>query len=105
MPSKDITAATQITGKQSLDYSGGERIDAQNAAKNIDQHGTHTLVAQQNFKGVRYLLRICAAAHIQKVGRHAARVFDDVHGGHGQPGAVDQAGNIAIELDVIQVVF
>src|SRR6266481_529008 len=46
-----------------------------------------------------------AAAHIQKICRRAARVLDDVHGGHGQAGAIDHAGHAAIELDVVQAVL
>ena len=44
-----------------------------------------------------------AAADVQEVGRRAARVLDDVHGGHGQPGAVDHAADVAVELDVVEV--
>ena len=40
-----------------------------------------------------------AAADIQEVGRLAAKQLDDIHGGHRQPGAVDHAADIAIQLD------
>ena len=30
-------------------------------------------------------------------------MLDDVHGGHGQAGAVDQASDVALELDVIEI--
>ena len=33
----------------------------------------------------------------------AAVMLDDVHRGHGEAGAVDEAGDVAVELDVIQV--
>ena len=42
------------------------------------------------------------AADVQKVGRLAAVQLGDVHGGHGQPGAVDHAADLAIQLDVAQ---
>ncbi len=51
------------------------------------------------------MLRGRAAAHIQKICRRAARVLDDVHGSHGQAGAIDHAGHAAIELDVVQAVL
>ena len=88
-----------------FDHASGERIDAQDAAENIDQDGLHILVAEQNFEGVRDLLGIGAAADIEKVRGHAAGVLDDVHGRHGQAGAVDHAADVAVELDVVQAVL
>ena len=43
-----------------------------------------------------------AAAHVQEVGRLAAVQLDEVHRAHRQPGAVDQAADIAVQLDVAQ---
>ena len=40
-----------------------------------------------------------AAADIQKVGGLAAEQLDDIHTGHRQPGAVDHAADVAVELD------
>ena len=88
-----------------FDDSGGQSIDAQDTAENIDQNGFHVFVAEQNFEGVRDLLSIRSAAYIEKVCRHASRVFDDVHGGHGEPGAIHHAAHAAIELDVVQAVL
>ena len=51
------------------------------------------------------LLLVGAAAHVQEVGRRATRVLNDVHGGHRQAGAVDHAGDVAVELDVVQGVL
>ncbi len=63
------------------------------------------LVAEQDFKRVRDLLLVGATAHVEEVRRHAARELDDVHGRHGQPGAVHHAADVAVELDVIQSVL
>ena len=51
------------------------------------------------------LLFIRAAAYVEEVGRHSACVFDDVHGRHGQARAVHHAADVAVELDVVQVVL
>src|SRR5208282_1927660 len=88
-----------------LDHASSQHVDARNAAKDIDEHGAHALVAQQNFKRVRDLVGAGAAAYVQKVGGQAARIFDDVHGGHRQAGAVHHAAHAAVELDVVEVVF
>src|SRR6185312_8184212 len=45
-----------------------------------------------------------AAAHVQEVGWLRSVKLDDVHGCHGQAGAIDHAANLAIQLDVGKIV-
>ena len=45
-----------------------------------------------------------AAADVEEVRGLAAVELDDVHGRHGEPGAVDHAGDVAVELDVVELV-
>ena len=45
--------------------------------------------------------RAGTATDIQEVGRLRAGEFDDIHGGHGQTGAVDHVTDIAIQVDVV----
>src|SRR5580658_2414832 len=89
----------------SLHDASRQRIHAQNAAKNIDQHGLHAFVAEQNFKCMSDLLGIGAAAYIEKVRRHAASILDDIHRSHRQPSTIHHAAHAAVELDVVQAVF
>jgi hypothetical protein len=51
------------------------------------------------------LFRIGPAADIEEIRGAATRVFDDVHGGHGETRAIHHAGDVAIELDVVQTEF
>src|SRR6202453_1935310 len=83
----------------------GQSVDAQDAAEDVDEDGLHVLVGEQDLEGVLDLLLVGAPAHVEEVGRRAAGVLDDVHGRHGQTGAVDHAGDVAIELDVIEGVL
>ena len=46
-----------------------------------------------------------AAADIEKIGRLGAIKLDDVHGRHGEAGAVHHAADIAVEGDVGEVEF
>ena len=46
-----------------------------------------------------------AAADVEEVGRLAAVELDDVHGRHGEAGAVDHAADVAVELDVVEAVL
>jgi hypothetical protein len=81
------------------------RIAAQNAAENIDQYCLHGLIGEQDAEGVFDLLGIRAAADVQKIGRTSAGVFHDIHGAHGEAGAVHHAGHVAVELDVVETEF
>ena len=47
----------------------------------------------------------CATAHVEEVGWFTTVVLDDVHGCHGETGAVDKACDVAIETNVVEVVF
>ena len=60
------------------------------------------LSPKQDAKGLGDLLDVRAAAHVQKVRRLAAVQLDQVHGAHGQAGSVDQAADVAVQLDVAQ---
>ena len=58
--------------------------------------------AEQDAEALEHLVLVGAAADVEEVGRLAAVVLDQVHRAHGQPGAVDQAGDVAVEADVAQ---
>ena len=58
-----------------------------------------------DLEGRRHLLLGGAAADVEEVGGLAAVELDDVHRRHGQAGAVDHAADVAVELDVVEVVL
>ena len=62
-------------------------------------------VRQDDAQRRRHLVGLGAAANIEEIGRAAAKQLDDVHGAHGQPGAVHHAADLAVQLDVRQAVF
>ena len=53
----------------------------------------------------RHLLLGGAAADVEEVGGLHAIELDDVHGRHGQAGAVDHAADRAVQRDIGQVIF
>ena len=55
-------------------------------------------------KGAFDFVFVGAAADVEEVGGVAAGVLDDVHGGHGETCTVDEAANVAVEVDVGDVV-
>ena len=52
-----------------------------------------------------YLFLLHVTANVEEVGRVPAVQLDDVHGGHGQAGPVDQTANVAVHLHVVKVVL
>ena len=62
-------------------------------------------IGGDDLEGRRHLLVGGAAADIEEVGRRLAVELDDVHGGHGEAGAVDHAADGAVERHVVEVVF
>merc|ERR1719219_2790485 len=83
--------------------SDGGAVD--NPTKHVDQDGLHLVVLGDDAEGLLDLVFLHTAADIQEVGRLPPVQLDDVHGGHGQPGSVDEAANVPVQLDVVQRVL
>ena len=88
-----------------LDDAFGDQVAAHDAAENIHQDRAHVVVRQDQLEGLGDFFRGCAAADVEEIGRFTAVQLDQVHGRHGQSGAVDHAGDVAVERDVIETVF
>ena len=88
-----------------IDDPMGDDVAVHDAAENIDQDAFDVLVAEDDSKGCGDLFLAGSASHIEEIGRLAARILDDVHRRHGQPRAVDQAGDIAIKSDIVEAVL
>ena len=58
---------------------------------------------QDDLEGRDDLFAGSAPAHVEEIGGLAAEMLDDVHRAHGQAGTVDQAGDVSVEGDVVQV--
>ena len=87
-----------------MQHALGEDVAAQNTAEDVDQHRLDVWVGHQDAKGIFDPVGIGGAANVQKIGRRGARQLDDVHRGHGQAGAVDDAADVAGEFDVREAV-
>src|SRR5690606_915071 len=85
------------------DHTFGDGVALHDAAEDVDQDALHFRVLQHDLEGFGDLLGRGATAHVQEVGRLAAKQLDGVHGRHGQAGAVHQAANVAVQADVGQV--
>ena len=86
-----------------LDHALGDRVALHDAAEDVDQDRLETRVAQHQLEGLGDLFCRGAAADVEEVRRLAAEELDRVHRRHRQPGAVDEAADVAVELDVAEV--
>ena len=89
----------------SVDDARRDDVAPHDAAKNIHKDRLDLVVRVQNFERFRDLLFGRTATDVKKVGRIAVVQLDDVHGGHGQARAVDEAPNVTIKADVVEVVL
>src|SRR5215212_8962675 len=90
-------------GPGGLDDAARDHVGADDAAEDVDEHGADGRVGEQDAEGRLDPLLRGAAAHVEEVGGLAARELDDVHRRHREPRAVDHAGDVAVELDVVEV--
>ena len=82
-----------------------DRVTLGDTTEDVDQHALDLGVSQNDPEGFGGTLGGDGTADVEEVGRLAAVQLDDVHGGHGQTGPVDQAADVAIESDIGQVEF
>eukprot|EP00162_Nutomonas_longa_P009046 comp18991_c0_seq1/m.34978 comp18991_c0_seq1/g.34978 ORF comp18991_c0_seq1/g.34978 comp18991_c0_seq1/m.34978 type:complete len:321 (-) comp18991_c0_seq1:72-1034(-) len=60
-------------------------------------------VRGDDLESIEDLLLCCGAADIEEVCGLAAGKIDGIHGGHGKPGAVDEACDLAVETNVVEI--
>ena len=102
VPSSRTTRGTARPTVHRGDDPGGDDIAAHDPTEDVHEYPLHRRVFGDDLEGGCHLLLVGAASDVEKVGRLAADVFDRVHGGHGQPGPVDQAADRPVELDVAE---
>src|SRR5690606_39981846 len=81
-----------------------DHVAAHDAAEDVDEDPFYVGIREDDLEGGRHPLLGSAPTDIQKVGGVASIELDDVHGRHGQACAIDHAADIAVELDVIELV-
>jgi hypothetical protein len=86
------------------DHAFGDHVATHDAAENVDQDALHVGVREDDLERRGNPLLGGTAADVEEVCRRAAAQLDDVHGRHGQPGAIDHAADRAVELDVVEFV-
>src|SRR5206468_12671977 len=88
-----------------FDEGFGDEIAAGDAAEDVDENALHFGIAEDDAEGFVSRIAGDAAADIEEIGRLAAVELDNVHGGHREACAVDEAADGAVEGDVIEIGF
>mgnify|MGYP000877262279 CR=1 FL=1 len=63
------------------------------------------LIAVKNLHCLSDLIFVSITTDVKEVSRHATLQLDNIHGSHSETSAVNHAADIAIQSDVVQVVF
>jgi hypothetical protein len=92
----------QVHALDDLDQTLGDSIAADDTTEDVDEDGSDLGVRGDQVERLADSLRGGTSSNIQEVGGRATVQLDDVHGGHGQTGTVDQAANVAVELDEVE---
>ena len=87
------------------DHALSDRVAVHDATKNIHKDRLDVWILEDDLESCSDLFFCCAATDIKEVCRVAAVMLDGIHCRHGQAGTVDETGDVAVETDVIEIVF
>lgn len=85
-----------------VDKTVGNSIASHNTAKDVDEDGSDLGVAGDQLEGLLDGGGGGTTTNVEEVGGLTAVQLDDVHGGHGQTGTVDQAADVTVQLDEVE---
>ena len=87
----------------SLDDACGEVVATEDSAEDVDEDGLNFGVVVQKFESLGELFTLSAATNIEEVGGLTTVRLNDVHGGHGESGAIDEATDVAANMNIVQI--
>lgn len=93
----------EVEGLDGADQASGDGVTADDTTKDVDEDGADLGVAGDELKGLSDGGGSGTTTDVEEVGGLAAVELDDVHGGHGKTGAVDEAANVTVQLDEVEV--
>jgi len=93
---------SEVHGLHNLDETSGNSVATNDTTENVDKDGSNLGVASNELEGTSDGSGSGTTANIEEVGGLTSVELDDVHGGHGKTGTVDEAANVTVELDEVQ---
>jgi len=98
---RDLEVNVPGRGNNSL----GHDVAADDAAEDVNQDHLHIFVGKDDLECIGHRLLVSCSTNVQEVCRFTTSQLDDIHGCHCQPGAVDHAAHLAVQLDVGKTVL
>lgn len=86
-----------------LDKTSGDGITSNDTTKDVDKDGSDLGVAGDELESLLDGGRGGTTTNVEEVGGLATVQLDDVHGGHGKTSTVDEAADITVKLDEVEV--
>lgn len=93
---------SKVHGLHNLDETSGNGVAADNTTENVDEDSSNLGVASNELEGTSDGSGGSTTANVEEVGGLASVELDNVHGGHGKTGTVDEAANVTVKLDEVQ---
>jgi len=95
----------QLEFRSGLDDTLGNNVASHDASKDVDKDGAHRLLPQQELERLLDRIGSGRSSDVEEVGRVASVELEHVHGRHRETGAVDEASDVAVELDKVETVL
>jgi hypothetical protein len=92
----------QVHALNNGDQTLGDGVTADDTTEDVDEDGSDLGVAGDEVERLPDGLGGGTATDVQEVGGRTAVQLDDVHGGHGKTGTVDEAANVTVKLDEVE---
>merc|ERR1719422_812791 len=89
----------------SIDNSISDGSTVDNSTKHIDKDRLDLVILGDDTECLLDLMFLNTASNIQEVGGFSSVQLDDVHGGHGEAGTIDQTPDVPVQLDVVEAVL
>merc|ERR1719186_79885 len=88
-----------------IDYSVSNSSTVHNTPEYINKDCFHPFILCDDAERLLNLVLLDTPSNIQEVGWLSSIQFDDVHGSHSQACSINQAANVSVQLDIVQVVL
>lgn len=85
-----------------VDQTLSDGVAADDTTEDVDKDGRHLGVAGDQLESALDGSGGGTTADVKEVSGGTAVQLDNIHGGHGQTGTVDQAANVTVQLDEVQ---
>ncbi len=86
-----------------FDDSGGDDVAVHDAAEDVDEDALDFRIGEDDLESGGHLVFGGTATDVEEVRGFTSGELDDVHGGHGESCSVDEASDVSVEADVVEV--